>query len=120
MTKKSDQATALAGILKARRGDETPPAPAAPEMTAAEPEALLPPSPALPPTPSRLPSPKAETRAESRRRGKNSDPNYRQHSIYLRKDTHKRVKRRLEDMESDQDVSELVQVLLEQWLKSGT
>ena len=120
MTKKSDQANALSSIIRARRGDETPLVPPTPEITAVEPEELPPPSPALPATPSRVLPRKAETPAESRRRGKNSDPNYRQHSIYLRKDTHKRVKRRLEDMETEQDVSELVQVLLEQWLKSGT
>ena len=50
--------------------------------------------------------------------GKYRDPSFHHYGVYLRKDTHKRAKRRLEDTESDKDVSELLQELLEQWLAS--
>ena len=120
MSKSQDTASALAGILKARRGDETAVAPEPPAATAADPAPPAPPPPALPSTPPRIETVKVETAAEKRRGGKSSDPNYSQFSVYLRKDTHKRVKRRLDDLDTGQDVSELVQVLLEQWLTPRT
>jgi hypothetical protein len=58
-----------------------------------------------------------------RPKAKRSDPNYEQVTAYIRKDTHTIVK--IELLKSAQDgqkreFSELVQDLLEQWLKSRT
>jgi hypothetical protein len=103
MSKKPDTASALASILRARRSEEaeTPPPPSpAPVLT--------------PPTVEASPPSKG-------RGGKSSDKaNYSQYSVYLRKDTRKKVGRALDDAESGQDFSELVQELLEQWLASST
>jgi hypothetical protein len=60
----------------------------------------------------------APARKKKEKVGKYRDPNFHAFGVYLRKDTHKRVNRRLEDMESDMDFSDLVQSLLEQWIKS--
>jgi hypothetical protein len=121
MTKKQDTATALAGILKAKRGDETSAAPAGAMVTpAAEPETPSPPSPALPVIPPRVETTKAETPAVKGRGGKSSDPNYSQYSVYLRKGIRKKVGRALDDADTGQDFSELVEELLEKWLASRT
>jgi hypothetical protein len=63
--------------------------------------------------------PSTAPRSKSGRIGKYRDPSYHQYGIYLRKETHKRVKRRLEDTDSPQDVSDLAQELFEKWLASG-
>ena len=88
MSKKPDTASALAGILKARRGDQSP-APAAAAAT-------LPVEPESPPPPSPAPMPVASVEAlrpapKKARQGKSSDPNYDQFSVYLKKDTGKRL-----------------------------
>lgn len=131
MTKKHDQATALAGILKARRGEESPDASAVPAHAPAEPEAFPPdapvleaapptPPPALPATPPRLETARSETAAQKRRGGKSSDPTYSQYSIYLPKAVRKKVGRALDDADNGQDFSELVEELLSKWLASRT
>lgn len=48
--------------------------------------------------------------------GKRSDPNYKQYSVLLKRQTHRKVSSLLRDRESEQDVSELVEQLLEKWL----
>ncbi len=48
--------------------------------------------------------------------GKRSNAEYRQVSAYIRKDTHRKVKMTL--LEEDQEFSELVGRLLEDWLDS--
>jgi len=48
--------------------------------------------------------------------GKRSDLNYKQYSVLLKKQTHRKVSNLLRDRESDQDMSELVEQLLEKWL----
>ena len=48
--------------------------------------------------------------------GKRSDPDYKQYSVLLKRQTHRKVSGLLRDRESDQDVSELVEQLLDQWL----
>lgn len=48
--------------------------------------------------------------------GKRSDPDWNRHTILLRRLTHKQVSRRLQDMETGQDLSELVDELLTEWL----
>ena len=120
MSKKPDTATALAGILKAKRGDDAPASPPEAGLRPVEAEAPPPPSPALPPAPLPAVTAKAQSTAEMRRRGKNSDPKYSQHSMYLPEGMHMRVKRRLEDLKTGKDVSDLAEELFEQWLKSTT
>lgn len=75
-------------------------------VCAEKPEAVMPPQsgPELPPRP-------------IRRAGKRSDPAYKQFSVLLRKDTHRQAVRVLYDADNGQDVSDLVQMLLEQWVK---
>jgi hypothetical protein len=51
------------------------------------------------------------------RTGKRSDPEYRQVSAWIRRDTYDRVTRRLFVKENRREFSELVQSLLEDWLK---
>jgi hypothetical protein len=120
MSKKPDTASALAGILKAKRGDDEPTVVAPPVAVRPEPETPLPPSPAPLPAAS-FP---VETQPAARRKaptGKSADKaNYSQFSVYLRKDTRKKVGRALDDADTGQDFSELVQELLEKWLASRT
>ncbi len=131
MTKKHDQASALAGILRAKRGDDSPAASAVPAVPPAEPEpsppdapvleaAPLTPPPALPKAPPRLEIARQEMAIERRRGGKSSDPNYSQYSIYLPKAVRKKVGRALDDADAGQDFSELVEELLSKWLTSRT
>jgi hypothetical protein len=118
MTKKHDTATALAGILQGRRGDDHPAGPAI--AIHAEPEVVPAPSPVRPPAPIRMKPAKVEALAVQARSGKSSDPDYRQCSIYLRKAIRKKVGRALDDADTGQDFSELVDELLEKWLTSRT
>jgi hypothetical protein len=121
MSKKPDTASALASILKAKRGDDRPDTPAPSTAIPAEAETPPPPSPALPSAPASVGIPNAATLPAKGRGGKSSDKaNYSQYSVYLRKDTRKKVGRALDDAETGQDFSELVQELLEQWLASRT
>ena len=49
--------------------------------------------------------------------GKRSDPEYKQYSVLLKKQTHRQVTTILREREDSPDVSELLQQLLEQWLE---
>lgn len=102
MSKKPDDAAKIAGlasILKVgNKEKEIPPSPTLPQDAPV----------AEPPVPAR--------RSKKERVGKYRDPNFHHYGVYLRKDTHKRVKRRLEDTDVGKDLSELVQELLDQWL----
>jgi hypothetical protein len=49
--------------------------------------------------------------------GKRSDPEYKQYSVLLKKQTHRQVTSILREQEDGPDVSELLQRLLEQWLE---
>ena len=51
--------------------------------------------------------------------GKRSDPAYKQVTAWVRKDTHDLVTKRLFLEESRREFSDLIQVLLEDWLKAG-
>jgi hypothetical protein len=120
MSKKPNTASALAGILAAKRSDEAQPGEAPPVSLAPAQETALPPSPApLPPT--SLP---VENQPVARRKsptGKSADKaNYSQYSVWLRKVTRKKVGRALDDDDTGQDFSELVEELLEKWLASRT
>ena len=52
------------------------------------------------------------------RNGKRSNPNYKQISALIRKDTHRAVVRALLDEDESRDVSDLLQDLLQRWLGS--
>ena len=51
-----------------------------------------------------------------RPRGKKSDPDYRQVTVYLREEVHRAAKKRL--LDQDKQFSELVDELVDQWVKS--
>lgn len=120
MSKKQDTATALAGILKAKRGEDGPPADATLAVARAEPEPLPPPSPALVSVAPRVNGTRAESPAPKGRGGKSSDPNYTQCSIYLPRKLRKKAGRALDDDDKGQDFSDLVEELVEKWLASRT
>ena len=103
MSKKPDDAAKIAGLTSILKAGNQPKA--APPSPAPRPEPVI--TDAAPPA----------RRPAKERVGKYRDPNFHQYGVYLRKETHKRVKRRLEDLETGQDLSELLQELLEQWLK---
>lgn len=50
------------------------------------------------------------------RRGKRSNPDYRPVQVLLRKETAKQAHRILTDLDNGQDLSQLVQKLLEDWI----
>jgi hypothetical protein len=108
MSKKPDDAakiSSLASILKVgnqQKEVSTPPPSPAPPVEAPVAEV-----------------PVTAKRTKPAKVGKSSNPSFHHYGVYLRKDTHKQVRRRLEDLELDKDVSELVQELLEQWLKAN-
>ena len=56
-------------------------------------------------------------KAPGRPPGKRSDPEYKQYSVLLKRQTHRQVTTILRDREESPDVSELLQQLLEQWLE---
>jgi hypothetical protein len=117
MSRKQDTAAALAGILSAKRGGDNVIVPALSIATQDEPVAAPSPSPAPPPV---VDAKKVEPAVAEGRGGKSSDPNYSQYSLYLRKTTRKKVGRALDDADTGQDFSELVEELLQQWLASRT
>lgn len=59
---------------------------------------------------------RSEGKAVGRPPGKRSHPDYKQFSVLLKKQTHRKVSGLLRDRERTQDVSELVEQLLEAWL----
>jgi hypothetical protein len=78
----------------------------------------IPPSPALPnETPPRVEPPVAAPK-KTRSLGKKSDPNFSLHGLYMRNDTYKAAKRRLEDTQPGKDMSDLAEELFRQWLES--
>lgn len=117
MSKKPDTASALAGILKARRGEDSPVDNAAVVAAPSEPAPPPPPSPAPLPVATSSNANAVEKRVRS---GKSSDPKYGQFSVWIRKDTRKKAGRALDDDDTGQDFSELIQELLEKWLASRT
>lgn len=120
MSKKPNTASALAGIIAAKRGGNETQVPATPEASAAPaPEPFAPPSPAPLPV-AAAPEPVAVSPKKKRPVAKSVDPNSKQFSVYLRKDTRKKVSRILDDMDNGMDFSDLTQMLLEQWIKANT
>ena len=59
----------------------------------------------------------AQPKAKERGPGKRSNPEYKQFSVLLKKDTQMEVSHALDRAGREMDVSDLVQNLLEQWLK---
>jgi hypothetical protein len=57
--------------------------------------------------------PKAEVISSKKNGGKRSDPNYRQTSIYIRNDVHKKLIRHLEDNDYPGDFSDWIQGQME-------
>lgn len=118
MTKKPDTATALAGILRARRGDDQVddvlPSPALPPAVAATSEEteVAPPPPASPRAKSRTVAKTAE-----RTTGKRNDPDYVQALAYVPKKLRKAVDKALLDIDG-LDYSTLTEDLLRKWLKT--
>jgi len=55
------------------------------------------------------------SKSPGRPKGKRSDPHYTQVTSYVRKETYKQVKREL--LDDEREFSELVQQLLEEWLR---
>jgi hypothetical protein len=72
---------------------------------------------------SKLKPPMAEEHEERPRRGrpsgKRSDPNYVGFTTYIRKDTHRKAKIALLEKAEGVELSELVEELLAEWLKSN-
>ena len=73
-----------------------------------------------PETPTEQPTPPVPEPAakRGRRTGKRSNPDYEPTTILLRKQTKKTAHRKLEDTEAGQDLSDLVEKLLSEWVKS--
>ena len=69
-----------------------------------------------PQTSERKEKPVTTLKAPGRPPGKRSDPEYKQYSVLLKRQTHRQVTTILRDQEDSPDVSELLQQLLEQWL----
>jgi hypothetical protein len=73
--------------------------------------------PAIQEPPMLLPADAVVARRRGRPAGKRSDPAWKPYTVLLRKETHKGVSRRLQDMDVGQDLSELVDELLTEWLE---
>ena len=71
-----------------------------------------------PPSMAEPKSPRQEPRRRGRPRGKRSDPNFEQVTIYIRKTTHKKSKMKLLAAEEKQEFSELVENLVGGWLRA--
>lgn len=91
-------------ILSAAKGREPEPEPEQ-DLVVDQPQPPL----ASPPAPKR-----------GRPKGKRSHPDYEQVTAYIRKETHRDVKIALLQSGEEQEFSELIQELLEQWLKMRT
>ena len=61
-------------------------------------------------------TPSAPAATGTPRRGKRSDSDYVPTTVYVRKTTKRKAARLLEDMESDNDLSDLVEALLAKWV----
>jgi hypothetical protein len=73
--------------------------------------------PASPPTP---PGESEPVRGRGRPPGKRSDPDYQPTTVLLRKLTKKTAARLLEDINSGQDLSDLIEQLLAEWIQKQT
>jgi hypothetical protein len=62
----------------------------------------------------------APSRGKGRPPGKRSDPDYQPTTVLLRKQTKKTASRLLEDSDTGQDLSELIEQLLAEWIRQQT
>jgi hypothetical protein len=65
-----------------------------------------------------IPETTVSPKAMGRPKGKRSNPDYEQVTAYIKKETHKNVKRELLDNEDIHDFSELLEILLVEWLST--
>jgi hypothetical protein len=65
----------------------------------------------------RPPREAAPSRGKGRPPGKRSDPDYQPTTVLLRKQTKKTASRLLEDADTGQDLSELIEQLLAEWIR---
>ncbi|MBE9052789.1 hypothetical protein IQ243_20645 [Nostocales cyanobacterium LEGE 11386] len=103
------------GLLDAVKGGEPEPEQPSPELETQKPEARQ--SQQL--QPKTVTEPQTEPK-RGRPKGKRSDSNYEQVTAYIRKDTHTAVKIELLKESQNgqkQEFSELIQELLDEWLK---
>ncbi|MDQ2842275.1 MAG: hypothetical protein M3Y72_14775 [Acidobacteriota bacterium] len=63
-----------------------------------------------------LPEMSRQVKGRGRPTGKRSNPDYEPTTVLLRKQTKKMAGRMLEDAETDQDLSELIEQLLSKWI----
>ncbi len=71
-------------------------------------------------SPNQAETPVVVAKSVGRPQGKRSDPEYKQYSALLKKQTHRQASNILRDQEGAgkvKDISELLQSLLEQWVK---
>jgi hypothetical protein len=69
------------------------------------------------PAPGRIEKPAPALKTPGRPPGKRSDPDFKQYSVLLKRQTQRQASDILRNQENGQDLSDLVQQLLEQWLK---
>jgi hypothetical protein len=62
-------------------------------------------------------TPDAPVRGRGRPRSKSSDPDYQSTTVILRKRTKRTAARLLEDLETGQDLSDLIEELLLEWIQ---
>jgi hypothetical protein len=126
MSKKPDSASRMAEILNPKRlaelrGQDAPPSPAPAEPLPSRPERSNAKAPAEPEAiPDERSKPAGRGRplgSKNAKAGKKSDEEYCPTTVYIRKETRKRVKQTLLDAESAEDVSDLVESLLQEWLE---
>ncbi len=67
--------------------------------------------------PERVEKPAATLKALGRPPGKRSHPDYKQYSVLLKRQTQRQATDLLRNQEDGQDLSELIQQLLEQWVR---
>jgi hypothetical protein len=79
-----------------------------------------PPSPTAATRPDQPPCEAIPSRGKGRPPGKRSDPDYQPTTVLLRKQTKKTASRLLEDTGTGQDLSELIEQLLAEWIQQQT
>jgi hypothetical protein len=79
-----------------------------------------PPSPPAATRPDPPPQEAARSRGKGRPPGKRSDPDYQPTTVLLRKQTKRTASRLLEDAGTGQDLSELIEQLLAEWIQQQT
>lgn len=57
---------------------------------------------------------------QGKRGGKSSDPDYTQATLYIRKDTHHKIKVKLLTQYPEKDMSDLAEELFDEWLSSNS